>query len=84
MTVRGRDTYYDGKGWRWRATGELVKKTETTCPSCGESCGFDGPDPCLGMLPGVRGACCGHGDRDRAYITFENGLTIKGFTVDPS
>ena len=26
------------------------------------------PDACIGRLPGVRGACCGHGDPDEAYI----------------
>lgn len=82
MTVRGRDTYRDETGWRWRATGELVKKTEIECLECGESCGFDGPDPCLGQLPGVRGACCGHGRREHSYITFENGVTVRGFVID--
>lgn len=31
-----------------------------TCGVCGETCG-DGPDPCLGQLPYVISACCGHG-----------------------
>lgn len=29
-----------------------------------------GPDACIGMLEGVREACCGHGDTSRAYVTF--------------
>jgi len=33
-------------------------------------------DPCLGCLPGVAFACCGHGDREM-YIAFENGVTIR-------
>lgn len=28
------------------------------------------PDPCIGYLPGVYNACCGHGEDDNAYITF--------------
>ena len=28
------------------------------------------PDPCIGYLPGVYNACCGHGKDDEAYITF--------------
>jgi hypothetical protein len=28
------------------------------------------PDPCVGYLPGVYNACCGHGEDDEAYITF--------------
>lgn len=34
------------------------------------------PDPCLGTLPGVRYACCGHGEPEGGYIMFENGTTI--------
>lgn len=30
-------------------------------------------DPCIGILPGVNGACCGHGVTD-GYISFENGI----------
>jgi hypothetical protein len=37
------------------------------------------PDPCLGLLPGVTDACCGHGDRSRAFVAFENGVLIRGF-----
>lgn len=45
--------------------------------SCGE-CGLrfqgdkpgDGPDPCIGRIPGVRGACCGHGKTSDAYVVF--------------
>lgn len=36
-----------------------------------------GPDPCLGYLPGVRNACCGHGVRE-GYVQFENDITIRG------
>ena len=39
------------------------------------------PDPCLGMLPGVNFACCGHGT-DNGYIAFENGVTIRMRTCE--
>jgi hypothetical protein len=26
------------------------------------------PDPCLGLLPGVSQACCGHGRDSQAYV----------------
>jgi hypothetical protein len=39
-----------------------------TCAHCGGDRQNDKPDPCLGMLPGVAGACCGHGDPSRAYV----------------
>ena len=54
-----------------------------SCKKCGLS--FDGsnngdPDPCLGNLPGVNNACCGHGIKEEAYVRFKNGIVIKGFT----
>jgi hypothetical protein len=51
------------------------------CPACRRvyEPGVE-PDPCLGQLPGVRGACCGHGDPAGAYIGFESGTVIRGFT----
>lgn len=33
-------------------------------------------DPCLGKLPGVKFACCGHGVND-GYIMFDNGRIIR-------
>ena len=37
------------------------------CTAC-EMVVPDGPDACLGLLPGVAQACCGHGDPERAYV----------------
>lgn len=48
-----------------------------TCPKCecfiGRRCVT--PDPCIGYLPGVYNACCGHGDDKSAYVSF--GFTKK-------
>lgn len=33
-------------------------------------------DPCMGILPGVKFACCGHGTKG-GYIFFENGVTVR-------
>ena len=38
-------------------------------------------DPCLGLLPGVLNACCGHGRREESYIQFGNGLLVQGFAI---
>lgn len=42
------------------------------CPRCGRvPTEPRGPDPCLGNLPGVEAACCGHGRHDercRPYV----------------
>lgn len=37
--------------------------------------GFE-PDPCLGELPGVDFACCGHGERP-GYLSFHDGTRIE-------
>lgn len=37
------------------------------CPSCERHCP-EGPDPCLGLIPGVAHACCGHGNATKAYV----------------
>jgi hypothetical protein len=42
---------------------------ERPCRHCGLLATPDGPDPCLGMLPGVRSACCGHGIEE-PYVAF--------------
>ena len=39
-------------------------------------------DACLGILPGVDNACCGHGVREKSYIRFSNGMVVKGFEVE--
>jgi hypothetical protein len=54
------------------------------CKKCGKT--FEGsnigePDPCLGTLPGVDNACCGHGVREDAYIRFTNGVIVTGFDI---
>jgi len=54
------------------------------CIKCGAlfSLGEGEVDPCLGILPGVDNACCGHGVRSEAYIRFRNGLVIKDFIIE--
>jgi len=57
-------------------TLDPVEGVERPCASCGVVADEDAPDPCLGSLPGVTYACCGHGVR-RGYIRFENGTTLR-------
>lgn len=47
----------------------------TVCAHCHLTITPGEPDPCLGRLPGVRNACCGHGGD--GYIQFDNGATIR-------
>lgn len=53
------------------------------CPKCHLQRGPDLHDPCLGELPGVKFACCGHGMLGycQGYIFFENGKIIRFDTL---
>lgn len=52
---------------RWTKSG--------TCRKCKLKRGRDGVDPCLGVLPGVMFACCGHGGE--GYIYFKSGKVVR-------
>lgn len=85
--LRGHEIYKDREGnYRFKDTGQLTTETWFKRP-CGHCYKFgnsnDGePDPCLGNLPGVTNACCGHGEAKDSYMCFEGGLVIRGFTVE--
>lgn len=52
----------------WPTRGEDTSRGEAGyCPRCKRSMPT-GPDACLGVLPGVSHACCGHGVTSRAYV----------------
>ena len=70
-------------GWVYADNGGSIEELRP-CKSCGAIFVKDnyGVDPCLGVLPGVRNACCGHGNPSDAYIQFTNGTIIRGFTMD--
>jgi hypothetical protein len=70
-------------------TGKPLCTPEIACPKCkrkrapghrinagGDT--EDKPDPCLGTLPGVVGACCGHGV-NQGFICFEDGTIVYGY-----
>lgn len=54
------------------------------CTKCGSSkwSGEGEVDECLGLLPGVDNACCGHGIPGSSWVRFTNGVVLKGFTVE--
>jgi hypothetical protein len=58
-------------------TGEDVHTTVRPCPKCGKLPNPDGTDPCLGLLPGVQYACCGHGVKE-PYILTQDGQHLRG------
>ena len=74
----GHRTYRDAHGvWRMSGTRKPVKKAVVNCKRCLKTMKFGDPDPCLGVLPGVAYACCGHGVEE-GYIYFHSGVVIRG------
>jgi len=84
---RGHPIIARGDDWFYADDESPVADKAGRSRPCG-NCGQDTPagqvevDPCLGALPGVDNACCGHGDREEAYIQFTNGVTVRGFVVE--
>jgi len=84
---RGHPIIWKDDSWVYEDTGEKAGFgcEVQPCKKCGKI--FKGsnigePDPCLGNLPGVDNACCGHGVREHSYIRFFNGVVIRGFEVE--
>jgi len=73
----GREIYQDKNGvWLYKEDNTPIS-IKKPCPKCNEFKLDNGNDPCLGDLPGVVGACCGHGRKEQqGYILFENGVRI--------
>lgn len=66
--------------WYYAADGVPVPDDpDRPCGHCGRPNTPEGHDACLGTLPGVRNACCGHGLPGRAYIQFQNGVVVRHF-----
>lgn len=75
--------------WDLSGADRYCAQCESVIPPGGTFAG-DGPDPCLGMIPGVSHACCGHGDAKKAYAvlggapdqsctTIANGIVLREF-----
>lgn len=79
---RGCPMYFDEatQEWRYEDDDTTVKDhwQERPCGRCGKHMTAEGHDPCIEGLPGVKNACCGHGDDSEAYVRFENGRRESG------
>ena len=77
---RGHEIEWRGTNFYYVDSGKLVKNNwyKIPCGNCDKFLTEDGHDGCLGTLPGVMNACCGHGDVEEAYIQFLDGNTISG------
>ena len=76
---RGHEIYALDGEWYYCDIDELVSEDVwRACGQCEKDTTADGHDGCLGTLPGVMNACCGHGKENEAYVMFENKETIRG------
>lgn len=73
--LHGHKITFKNDRWIYSDTKEPISKNPRPCKKCGAA--IKDYDHCLGMLPGVINACCGHGV-DEGYIQFENGTVIRG------
>lgn len=48
------------------------------CGYCGVKRTHEGHDGCIGTLPNIMNACCGHGENKCAYVQFLNKACIRG------
>lgn len=85
-TFRGHPIRFDASTgeWLFDDDGAPVKDSwkGRPCGYCGAFSPPDAPDACLGHLPGVANACCGHGVQSESYVQFENGVVLRGFKIE--
>jgi len=78
--LRGHPIYWDGDQYRYQDddTVTVGNYGQRDCGECKLLNREDGHDACLGELPGIMNACCGHGDPEEAYIQYPNGSDMRG------
>lgn len=75
---RGWPIYWDGECWRFSDNHTKTVDSYRPCGACGKIRTPAGHDGCLGTLPGVSNACCGHGSDREAYVQFDDGSEARG------
>jgi len=80
VKLRGNKIEWNGKEYIYSDTKEPTIKGffNRKCGKCGKARTNQGHDACLGTLPGVMNACCGHGDKEDAYVQFLDNFVISG------
>ncbi|MGH1591146.1 hypothetical protein ACRBEV_25685 [Methylobacterium phyllosphaerae] len=74
------EVYWDNHTTYYADTHEpMDRDNPRPCAACRMPVVVGEPDPCIGTLPGVLGACCGHGGVESSYVCFENGFFLHGF-----
>ncbi len=58
---RGHEIVFWHNAWVWADTLQPIKNNDRPCKRCARMPTPEGYDACLGYMPGVVSACCGHG-----------------------
>lgn len=61
-----------------RDNDKLDSYEKLPCKYCGKYKTYEGHDGCLKELIGIANACCGHGNINKAYVQFLDGVSIDG------
>ena len=76
---RGHKIFHVDGLWIYFDTLQPVRYNKNrSCGKCNQPKTTEGHDDCLGTLPGLMNACCGHGKTRDAYIQFLDGSTVQG------
>lgn len=76
---RGHRMAFLGGEWLYEDTlRPVASEPDRPCGACSLPNTPEGHDGCLGELPGVVNACCGHGTTREAYVTFTEGAVLRG------
>lgn len=77
---RGHEIELKDDEWVYADSKQPVKDSwkDRPCGECGLRFTDEGHDGCLGTLPTVKNACCGHGNVDEAYVQFNDDSIIQG------
>ncbi|MEK4425891.1 hypothetical protein [Solibacillus sp. FSL K6-1523] len=77
---RGYDIHEVNGAWYFSDTNEKVESTwhKRACGHCNLPNTAEGHDGCLGTLPNIMNACCGHGVISDSYVQFSDGYCVYG------
>jgi len=75
---RGHKIIFHANEWLYADSMLPVKSSTRECGYCGKINTPEGHDGCLGTLPGVMNACCGHGEIGDAYVQFSPRKCVCG------
>ena len=76
--LRGHEIKWVGNEWTYCDNNQPTIGNERQCGYCGLENTVEGHDGCLRTLPGVRNACCGHGEEDKAFVQFSPINILQG------